>query len=131
MIRVTAASPTKRQKQGRMTPAARRDAAVFYLTVSPWIIGFLLFTVIPMALSLYLSFTRWNVVQAPTWIGLDNYVQMFTKDPDFYQSLKVTIIYTVTSVPLQIIIALLLAILLNEATYAVGFFRTSFYIPSI
>jgi multiple sugar transport system permease protein len=114
-----------------MSPAARREAVIFYLTVSPWIIGFILFTVIPMAASLYLSFTNWNVLQAPQWIGVDNYVRMFTNDPDFYQSLKVTILFTITSVPLQIIIALFLAMLLNEATRAVGFFRTAFYIPSI
>ncbi|MEP7290385.1 MAG: sugar ABC transporter permease [Chloroflexota bacterium] len=114
-----------------MTPAAKREASIFYLTVSPWVIGFILFTFIPMALSLYLSFTRWNVVNAPVFIGLDNFITMFSKDPDFYQSLKVTILFTITSVPLQILVALGLAILLNEATRAVGFFRTAFYIPSI
>jgi multiple sugar transport system permease protein len=114
-----------------MTPAARREAAIFYLTVSPWIIGFIAFTAIPMILSLYLSFTDWKVLTPPRWIGVANYVEMFTADPDFYQSLKVTILYTITSVPLQMIIALFLAMLLNEATRAVGFFRTAFYIPSI
>ena len=114
-----------------MSPAQKREAMLFYLTVSPWIIGFLLFTFIPMAISLYLSFTRWNVLQPPVWIGLQNYVDMFTNDANFYQSLKVTILYTITAVPLQMIVALFLAILLNEATRAVGFFRTAFYIPSI
>ncbi|HVU12470.1 MAG TPA: sugar ABC transporter permease [Phototrophicaceae bacterium] len=131
MIRVTTANPPQRKPQRGLTPAARRQAVAFYLTVSPWVIGFVLFTVIPMALSLYLSFTQWNVVKAPVWTGLDNFVYMFTKDPDFYQSLKVTLLFTISSVPLQIIVALALAILLNEATYAVGFFRTAFYIPSI
>ncbi len=131
MIRVTAANPPQRKRKRGLSPAARREAVAFYLTVSPWVIGFVAFTVIPMAISLYLSFTQWNIVKAPVWTGLDNFVYMFTKDPDFYQSLKVTLIYTVTSVPLQIIVALVLAILLNEATYAVGFFRTAFYIPSI
>ena len=77
-----------------MTPAARREATIFYLTISPWIIGFLLFTVIPMGMSLYLSFTSWKVLSPPQWIGLQNYVTMFTNDPDFYQSLKVTILFT-------------------------------------
>lgn len=131
MIRVTTANTPKPEARKRMTPAARREATIFYLTVSPWIIGFVIFTVIPMAMSLYLSFTDWKVLSPPVWIGLDNYVTMFTKDPDFYQSLKVTILYTITSVPLQIIVALFLAILLNEATRAVGLFRTAFYIPSI
>lgn len=131
MATATAVGNPQPKSRIPLTPAARREAAIFYVTVSPWVIGFLLFTVIPMALSLYLSFTQWNVLKAPVWIGFDNYVQMFTKDPLFYQSLKVTIIFTVVSVPLQIIIALFLAVLLNEATYAVGFFRTAFYIPSI
>src|SRR5664279_1019499 len=131
MIRVTAANPPEQKPHSGMTLAKRREAAIFYMTVAPWIIGFVLFIVIPMALSLYLSFTQWNVVKPPIWIGLDNFVYMFTKDPDFYQSLKVTILFAITSVPLQIIVALTLAILLNEATRAVGFFRTAFYIPSI
>jgi multiple sugar transport system permease protein len=130
-MRVTAANTPAQKSRGRLTPAARREALIFYLTVSPWVIGFLVFTVVPMAISLYLSFTQWNVVRAPVWIGVDNYVYMFTKDPDFFQSLKVTVLYTITSVPLQIVVGLFLAVLLNEATRAVGFFRTAFYIPSI
>ena len=131
MIRVTAASPPERPKRVSLTPAARREAVVFYLTISPWLIGFWIFTVVPMVISLYLSFTSWNVLTAPQWIGFKNYVDMFTNDPDFYQSLKVTLLFTVTSVPLQMLVALLLAVLLNQATRAVGFFRTAFYIPSI
>lgn len=132
MIRVTAPPAVNERKQRpKMSPAQRREALLFYLTTSPWTIGFLLFTFIPMAISLYLSFTRWNVLTAPQWIGVQNYITMFTNDPDFYQSLKVTLLFTITSVPLQIIVALFLAILLNEATRAVGFFRTAFYIPSI
>jgi multiple sugar transport system permease protein len=129
MFRVTAANTPKTKT--KMSPAQRREALIFYLTISPWLIGVVAFTIIPMALSLYLSFTQWNVVKAPVWIGIENYVTMFTKDPDFYQSLKVTVLFTITSVPLQIVVALLLAVLLNEATRAVGFFRTAFYIPSI
>lgn len=131
MIRVTTANSPQPKARTRMTPAARREAAVFYLTISPWVFGFLFFTVIPMAISLYLSFTSWKVLTPPQWIGLDNYIRMFTNDPDFYQSLKVTILYTITSVPLQLLVALFLAVLLNEATHAVSFFRTAFYIPSI
>ncbi len=132
MIRVTAGdSRAPRMRWRDLTPGARREAYTFYICVAPWVIGFLLFTVIPMVASLYLSFTRWNVVTSPVWIGLDNYVRMFTNDPNFYQSLKVTLTYAVTSVPLRMAVALFLAVLLNEATRAVAFFRTSFYIPSI
>src|SRR5215471_5099639 len=111
--------------------AKRREAIAFYLFTSPWTIGFILFTVIPMGISLYLSFTSWNIFTAPQLIGLDNFVTMFTRDPDFFQSLKVTIIYTIFSVPLDLIVALALAVLLDQATVAVAFFRTSFYVPSI
>jgi len=111
--------------------ASRREAITFYLCVSPWIIGFLVFTVGPMLYSLYVSFTGWNMLTPPEWIGLENYVEMFTADPDFYQALKVTLVYSITSVPLRLIVALFLAILLNEATTAVSFFRTAFYIPAV
>lgn len=131
MFKVTTNNTPKQKTKERMTPSARREAIIFYLTTSPWIIGFLLFTVIPMGMSLYLSFTSWKVLSPPVWIGVQNYVTMFTNDPDFYQSLKVTVLFAVTSVPLQMLVALSLAILLNEATRAVGFFRTAFYIPSI
>jgi multiple sugar transport system permease protein len=129
-MRVTAATPVVHPKP-RRTASERREALTFYALVSPWVIGFLLFTVIPMGASLYLSFTQWNVLTEPKWIGLDNYIRMFTSDANFYQSIKVTLIYAVTSVPLRMLTALFLAVLLNEATRAVGFFRTAFYVPSI
>jgi multiple sugar transport system permease protein len=110
---------------------ARREARNFYLTVAPWIIGFVAFVLGPMLYSLYISFTRWDTLADAQWIGLDNYVRMFTNDPDFYQSLKVTALYSIISVPLRMIVALFLAILLNEATRAVGFFRTAFYMPAV
>lgn len=123
--------PTKRRGRFYLTRSERREAGLFYLTVSPWVIGFVAFTVVPVAISFYLSLTRWKVLTAPAFIGVDNYVRMFTDDPDFWQSLRVTGLFAVTSVPLRMFIALMLAVLLNEATKAVAFFRTSFYIPSI
>jgi multiple sugar transport system permease protein len=114
-----------------LSAAKRREAVLFYLFVSPWVIGFLLFTVIPMGISLYLSFTQWDVLSAPQWIGLGNFTKMFTSDPDFFQSLKVTFVYAIFSVPIDLMVALGLAVLLDQATRAVAFFRTSFYVPSI
>jgi multiple sugar transport system permease protein len=131
MMKTMAEDVPKPKVKVRMTKSDRREAGLFYLLVSPWIIGFLIFTVVPMAVSLYLSMTQWNVLTPPKWIGFDNYVTMFTKDPEFYQSLKVTLTYVATSVPLRMIAALFLAVLLNEATRFIGFFRTAFYIPSI
>jgi multiple sugar transport system permease protein len=84
-----------------------------------------------MLYSLYISFTQWNIVHPPTLVGFQNYIRIFTQDTDFYQSLKVTITYALFSIPLSLITALFLAILLNEATNGVSFFRTAFYIPTI
>ena len=108
----------------------RREAITFYLVISPWVIGFLAFTLGPFLYSFYISFTQWNMLTDPKWIGLDNYIAIFD-DPDIAQSLKVTAQYTVFSVPLRLGVALFLAILLNEATKAVGLFRTAFYMPAV
>ncbi len=122
---VSAAPPRK------VSTLARREAILFYTCVAPWIIGFILFEIGPMLYSLYLSFTNWTVLSAPQWVGLKNFITIFTDDPDFVQSLKVTFIYVIFSIPLRLMFALFLAILLNEATRGVSFFRTSFYIPAI
>lgn len=120
-------SPARRWK----ATLASREAILFYLCVAPWAIGFILFTLGPMAYSLYISLTNWNILSPPVWLGIGNYTRIFTRDPNFLQALKVTSTYAVFSIPLRLAFALFLAILLNEATRAVGFFRTSFYIPAI
>jgi multiple sugar transport system permease protein len=117
------------ERRPRLSPQ-RREALTFYLLVSPWVIGFLAFTLFPLVVSFFISLTRWNMLSPPVWIGLDNYARMFSDD-NFYQSLRVTIVYSLASVPLRLAVALFLAILLSEATRMVGFFRTSFYIPSV
>jgi multiple sugar transport system permease protein len=127
MAAITA--PVAKRKK-RSTQAAR-EARLFYLCVAPWVIGFILLTLGPMLVSLYLSFTRWDVLTAPEFIGTRNYEFIFTRDADFVQSLKVTTTYAIFSIPLQLLVALGLAILLNEATKAVGFFRTVFYLPAV
>lgn len=102
-----------------------------YAFISPFIIGFLAFTFIPILASLYLSFTNYNLFASPTWIGLDNYIQMFTADPRYWQSLKVTLIYVLAGVPLRLAFALLIALMLNTASRAVGLYRSLFYLPSL
>lgn len=77
-----------------------------YLFISPFIIGFLAFTFIPILTSLYLSFTKYNLFAPPSWIGLENYKKMFTADPRYWQSLKVTLIYVFAGVPLRLGFAL-------------------------
>ncbi|KKI91925.1 ABC transporter permease [Bacillus sp. SA1-12] len=102
-----------------------------YLFISPFIIGFLAFTFIPIVTSLYLSFTQYNLFATPQWIGLENYKKMFTGDARYWQSLKVTLIYVFAGVPLRLGFALLVALLLNSASRAVGLYRSLFYLPSL
>ena len=111
-------------------PSHRREAITFYLTISPWLIGFLVFILAPMAIALYLSFARWDLFGAPQWIGLENYARM-ARDPLFAQALKVTTIYTLVYVPMEMIGGISLALLVNQKVRGVGVFRTIFYLPSV
>lgn len=108
----------------------RRDAITFYLTISPWLIGFLAFTLVPMVIALYLGFTKWDLFGAPEWAGLGNYARM-ARDPLFLQSLKVTSLYTAIYVPMEMIGGLSLALLVNQKLRGIGIFRTIFYLPSV
>ena len=85
----------------------------------------------PMAASLYLSLTDYNFLQPPTFVGLDNYVRMFTSDPRYLKSVQVTAIYVAISVPLQLLFALGLALLLDRAIKGVSIYRAVFYLPSL
>ncbi|WP_175072837.1 carbohydrate ABC transporter permease [Terribacillus sp. AE2B 122] len=102
-----------------------------YLFIGPFIIGFLAFTITPMLASLYFSFTEYGLFDAPKWIGFENYIKMFTEDPRYINSLKVTIIYVFAGVPLRLAFALLVAMLLNVGSRAVGWYRTLYYLPSL
>jgi len=102
-----------------------------YLFIAPWIIGFVLFIAGPVAASLGLSFFEWSLIRPPRFVGAENYVSMFTDDPLFWQSLRVTLIYVAVAVPLQIAFALLLALLLNQKVRMIPIFRTMFYLPSV
>jgi multiple sugar transport system permease protein len=109
----------------------QKEALAFYLCISPWIIGFILFYIGPVIASFYFSLTKWDLLTPPQFIGADNYVKIFTRDPLFLQSLKVTLIYTFTYVPLDLILGLLIALLLNRPLRGIGIFRTIFYLPSV
>lgn len=125
-----APNPTRIGQPQRWLTNRRRAILMGYLFLSPWLLGFLIFLLGPMIASLYFSFTEYKVIQAPRWIGLANYQRMLT-DELFYHALEVTAKYTVVSVPLGIIVALGLALLLNQPIWARGLFRTIFYLPSI
>lgn len=109
----------------------RRETLAGYGFLLPWLIGFFGLTIIPMVWSLYLSFTRYNIFSPPEWIGLDNYIRMFTDDPSFLQSAQITLIYVLVGTPIMLIAALLVAMLLNYRDQGAGFFRSSFYAPSL
>ena len=110
---------------------ARRETAAGYAFLTPWLIGFLGLTLVPMAYSLYLSFTRYNIFQPPRWIGFDNYIRLFSKDPVFLQSAEITLIYVFVGTPITLAAALGVAMLLNYRDKGAGFFRSAFYAPSL
>ena len=109
----------------------RRDNIAGYLMLSPWLFGFILMWMIPMVISIYYSLTDFNLLNTPSFIGLDNYVRAFTQDKTFYQALKVTFLYVLILVPLRLAFALFVAMLLNKNHKGLGLYRTLYYIPSI
>ncbi|GAA1284534.1 sugar ABC transporter permease [Saccharothrix xinjiangensis] len=109
----------------------RRGQGVAYLFLSPWIVGAVLLTIGPMAASLYLSFTDYDLFDAPDWVGVDNYVTMFTGDERFWHAAWTTTKYVLFSVPLKLALALAVALLLNRPRRGVGLYRSAFYAPSL
>jgi multiple sugar transport system permease protein len=109
----------------------REEEVGFYLFVSPWLLGFLIFTLGPMIASLIISFMKYDVLSAPQFIGIENYRIMFTTDGLFWQALKVTLVYTIGSVPLGMVAALTVAILMNQPIRGIYVFRTVYYLPSL
>lgn len=109
----------------------RKETLVFYLCISPWILGFIFFYIGPILTSFYYSLTRWDLLTPPEWVGMQNYVRIFSRDKLFLQSLKVTFLYTFAYVPLDLILGLGIALLLNRPIKGIGIFRTIFYLPSV
>jgi len=110
--------------------ADRRDNRVAYLFLAPWLLGLLAITIGPMIASLYLSFTDYNLLTSPNWIGLDNYREML-EDARLWRSFRVTVRYVVFSVPPLLIFALLIALLLNRGMRGLAFYRSVLYLPSM
>ncbi|WP_435737609.1 sugar ABC transporter permease [Cellulosimicrobium sp. PMB13] len=127
-----AASPagTGTRRRGRLSPGARRERNAALRFISPWIVGFLVFTAWPIVYSAYLSFTDYDVINDPTFVGLENYQEM-VQDPKVSLALWNTLVYTVLQVPLYTVVGLGLALLLNQAGRSAGFFRTAFFIPKM
>ena len=109
----------------------RRQTAVGYVFMTPWVLGFVLIVGGPVLFSLYYSFTDYNLLSSPEWVGLENYRQMFTEDERFRSALKVTFTYLIVSVPLVQGFALWLAVVANRGIRGLTIYRTLFYIPSL
>jgi multiple sugar transport system permease protein len=122
-----AAQPARR----RSSPLTRRKAIEGYLYISPFLLGFLIFTAYPLIASFYLSFTSYNIISDPTWIGLENYHRAFMVDNQFWASLGRTARYALMVVPIGIVCSLLAAILLNQGFKGTTIFRAVFFLPSI
>lgn len=102
-----------------------------YLFIQPFIIGFLVFTVFPMLASLVLSFTEYDMLSAPAFIGIENYKQLFSKDPLIYKTLYNTIFFAFTSVPLKLMFALMVAMFLVKSNRITSVYRAMYYLPSM
>ena len=116
----------------RRTSSTRRryNNLMGYLFISPWLIGFFLFTFAPIVVSFALAFTRYDILTAPQWIGLENFQRMWT-DRRYWSAVRATFLYVFTAVPLRLIFALAIAMLMNGAYRLVGLFRAVYYVPSL
>jgi multiple sugar transport system permease protein len=107
------------------------ETATGYALITPWLVGFLIWTAFPIIWSFYLSFTDYNVLQPPAWIGPRNYTRIFTQDIDFWPAIRITVLYAFFSVPLGIAGSLAVALLLSTDIRGLGIYRTIYYLPSI
>ncbi|MBO5623170.1 MAG: sugar ABC transporter permease [Butyrivibrio sp.] len=114
------------KKRGLIT---RNDQA--YLYILPWLLGFLILQLYPFLCSLVYSFTDYTIGAKPVFVGIGNYIKLFSKDKEFWNSLKVTIVFALYTVPGKLILALLVAMFLNRDIKGINLIRTLYYIPSL
>jgi multiple sugar transport system permease protein len=119
------------QASKRLSPMRRREALEGILYLSPWIVGFLLLVAGPLLASIYLSFTKYNVLRPPEFIGLQNYIYAFTTDELFIPSIWRTFYYALLLVPLAMIGSLLVAVLLNQNLAGTAVWRTMYFLPTL
>lgn len=119
-----------RHKRSRLSLRAREEITA-YIFLIPWFIGFSIFTVGALIFSLGISFFNTDLLNPSTFVGLGNYKELLTDDPLFWKSLKVTTLYTLGVVPLQVGLGLVVALLLNQRIRGIGVWRTIFYLPSV
>lgn len=128
---VTEVGTTRRPVSNGWWSRALANNAPGYLFLLPWLIGFLGLTIGPIITSFYLSFTNFDLLTAPRWIGADNYIRMFTNDAKFMASMRVTLFFVIFSVPLKLAFALGVALLLNRGMKGLPVYRALFYLPSL
>lgn len=112
------------------TKTFKRDL-LGYTFISPWLLGFLIFILGPILASLYMSFTDYNLLSSPSWIGLENYINIFTDDDRFWMALGITFKFVFIAIPLKLSFALFLAVLFNGNHRGLSIYRTVYYFPSI
>ncbi len=115
----------------RPSRAEREESRAGWIAISPWIVGFLIFTLFPIGASVYFSFTSYDVLSSPRWIGTQNYQNILTNDPIFWKSVRNTVIYAVIYVPLHLVLAFSIALLLHQVTKWQSGFRTLMYLPAM
>lgn len=123
--------PDQRSKQRPKRGGERSQLALGLAFASPWIFGFVVFTAYPIVASLYYSFTYFDTLSPPVWVGAQNYTRLLTEDPLFWQSLRNTLFMVVFGLPASLVAGLALALLLNQKLRGMAIYRTIFYIPSI
>jgi multiple sugar transport system permease protein len=115
----------------RRLTLSQKEALWAYFFITPWLIGFLVFTLGPMIASLFYSFTDYNIIDEPIWRGLANYKKLLFDDPLFWHSLKVTIKYASMALPLNLMVGFTIAVLLNQKIVGVNLWRTMYFLPSV
>lgn len=108
-----------------------RGSGAGYLFLAPWLLGFFGLTLGPALVSLYLSFTDFDLLSTPHWVGAANYVRIATNDPKFVAAMHVTFLYVILAVPLKLAFALLVAVVLNKGIRGLPLYRAMFYLPSL
>jgi multiple sugar transport system permease protein len=119
------------ERQTRRSARRRREVLMFYAFISPWIVGFVALTAVPMVSSLWISFTDWDSLSEATFVGFGNYARLLFEDPLFWAALRHTLYFACVSVPLSLLIALGLASLLAKPFKGARFFRTVIYVPAL
>jgi multiple sugar transport system permease protein len=120
-----------KRRKNKLSPERQREERNAWLFVLPVVIGILIFNVFPVLFSLYTSFTRWNLLNPPVWVNLQNYTGLFTTDPFFFPTLRNTVVYALGTVFVGMVLSLLVAMLLNLKIAGQSIFRAIFFLPVV